>query len=168
MADAPTRRPLVSAGLLLGAGMGGFVDGIVLHQILQVHGMLTARYPRTGVDPQTALVNAEINMFWDGLFHAFTWAVTALGLALLWRAAKRGDVPLSTRTLVGALALGWGLFNLIEGVINHHVLHLHHVTEADGHLTWDLLFLASGVGLVLFGLVFIRAGRDAVPRRDVG
>jgi len=30
-----------SAGILLGIGLGGFVDGIVLHQILQWHHMLT-------------------------------------------------------------------------------------------------------------------------------
>jgi len=36
--------------------------------------------------------------------------MAALGLALLWRAVGRRDVPLSTRTFVGSLALGWGLF----------------------------------------------------------
>src|SRR5687767_5072398 len=112
MATAPDRRPLISAGTLLGIGMGGFVDGILFHQLLQVHNMLTAKYPKTGVDPQTAVVNIEINMFWDGLFHTFTWIMTALGLALLWRAVKRADVPLSNRTLLGSLAFGWGLFNL--------------------------------------------------------
>ncbi len=36
-------------GLLLGIGLGGFVDGIVLHQILQWHHMLTdeGSFPRT-------------------------------------------------------------------------------------------------------------------------
>jgi uncharacterized membrane protein len=29
-------------GILLGIGLGGFVDGIVLHQILQWHHMLTS------------------------------------------------------------------------------------------------------------------------------
>lgn len=159
MASGSDRRPLISAGTLLGIGMGGFVDGIVFHQILQVHNMLTARYPKTGVDAQTALVNTQINMFWDGLFHAFTWGMTAAGLALLWRAVRRGDVPLSTRTFVGSMALGWGLFNLVEGVIDHHLLHLHHVTETEGHLLWDLLFLASGVVLTLGGWALIRAGR---------
>lgn len=165
MPGEPDRRPLISAGTLLGVGMGGFADGIVFHQMLQVHNMLTARYPKTGVDAQTALVNTQINMFWDGVFHAFTWAITALGLALLWRAVRRGDVPLSTRTLVGSMALGWGLFNLVEGVIDHHLLHLHHVTETDNHLLWDLLFLASGVALVLAGWGLIRAGRGDADRR---
>lgn len=161
MSNGPHRRPLISAGMLLGIGMGGFADGIVFHQILQVHHMLTARYPKTGVDAQTALVNLQINMFWDGLFHAFTWLMTAVGLALLWRAVQRGDVALSTRTLVGSMALGWGLFNLVEGIIDHHVLHLHHVTETDDHLLWDLLFLASGVLLMAIGATVIRAGKRA-------
>lgn len=168
----PDRRPLVTAGALLGVGLGGFLDGIVFHQLLQVHNMLSARYPRTGVDAETALVNAEINMFWDGLFHALTWATTAAGLALLWRAVRRPEVPLCTRTLCGALALGWGLFNLVEGVIDHHILHLHHVTETENHLVWDLLFLASGVVLVVLGGALIRAGcgdpaiGNELPRRS--
>jgi uncharacterized membrane protein len=159
MANRPNRQPLITAGTLLGIGLGGFVDGIVLHQLLQVHNMLTAKYPKVGVDAQTALVNPQINMFWDGLFHAFTWVMTAIGVALLWRAVGRRDVPRSTRTLVGSMAFGWGLFNLVEGVINHHLLHIHHVTETAGHLLWDLLFLASGVVLILSGWALIRAGR---------
>src|SRR5215204_3867153 len=54
----------VSAGILFGLGLGGFFDGIVLHQILQWHHMLTsAGYPADSVE------NLKINTFWDGLFH---------------------------------------------------------------------------------------------------
>jgi uncharacterized membrane protein len=70
MNDGLDRRPLIAAGTLLGVGMGGFVDGILFHQILQLHNMLSAKYPRAGVAVATALVNVEVNMFWDGLFHA--------------------------------------------------------------------------------------------------
>lgn len=154
-----TRRPLIAAGTLLGIGMGGFVDGILFHQLLQVHSMLSARVPRNTV------AGLEINMFWDGLFHAFTWVMTALGLALLWKAVQRRDVPLSTKTLVGSLALGWGLFNLVEGGIDHHLLHVHHVTETDSHLMWDLAFLTSGLVLIGAGLSTISAGRkDSAAR----
>ncbi|WP_165249338.1 DUF2243 domain-containing protein [Paludisphaera soli] len=153
------RRPILSAGLLLGVGMGGFLDGIVFHQILQLHNMLSA------VRPPTSVVNIEINMFWDGLFHAFTWATTALGLAVLWRAGGRADVAWSGRTFVGALAMGWGLFNLVEGVVDHHLLGVHHVVEGPGHLPWDLAFLGSGVVLLILGFVLARSGRrDATPR----
>lgn len=165
MNDRITRRPLIAAGTLLGIGMGGFVDGIVFHQLLQVHNMLLAQYPTTGVEAERLVVNLEINMFWDGLFHAFTWTMTAVGLALLWKAVQRRDVPLSTRTFVGSLALGWGLFNLVEGIIDHHLLHVHHVTETHNHLIWDLAFLASGLLLIGIGWMMIHAGRrDSVPR----
>ena len=160
MADSLNRRPLIAAGTLLGIGMGGFFDGIVFHQILQIHNMLTAKYPKVGVDPQTALVHIQINMFWDGMFHAFTWIMTGIGLALLWRAVQRADVPLSTKTLAGSFTLGWGIFNLVEGIIDHHILHIHHVTETANHLIFDLAFLASGVVLSGIGWMLIRAARS--------
>jgi uncharacterized membrane protein len=148
------RTPLVAAGILLGAGLGGFVDGIVLHQILQWHNMLSGQLP-----PDT-LVRAKVNMYWDGLFHAAVWVLTAVGLGMLWSAAGRADVPHSGRTLVGGLLLGWGLFNVVEGIIDHEVLGLHHVYEyTPNHLPADLGFLAFGLGLLLSGWALVRAGR---------
>lgn len=153
--NLPLRRtPLVAAGILLGAGLGGFVDGIVLHQILQWHNMLSGQIP-----PDT-LVRAKVNMYWDGLFHAAVWVLTAVGLAMLWAASGRPDVPHSGRTLVGGLLLGWGLFNVVEGIIDHELLGLHHVYEyTPNHLPADLGFLALGLGLLLAGAGLVRAGR---------
>jgi uncharacterized membrane protein len=167
-ASRTNRRPLLAAGLLLGAGMGGFVDGILFHQVLQWHSMLSGRYPTTGVAPETALVHFEVNMFWDGLFHASTWLMTAVGLVLLWRAGGRRDVPWSSWTLAGALVLGWGLFNLVEGVLDHHLLHIHHLCEDLGLSPWDAGFLAFGAALTLAGLALIRAGAsDAIARGEL-
>jgi uncharacterized membrane protein len=151
---------LISAGTLLGVGMGGFVDGILFHQLLQLHNMLSARRP------PTSIVDIQVNMVWDGLFHAFTWLVTALGLFLLFRAARRQDVPWSGRTLLGAMIFGWGLFNLVEGVIDHHILHVHHVYERAGGVSmWDWLFLASGALFITIGWVMIQsAGGTQVTR----
>jgi uncharacterized membrane protein len=74
----------VSAGILLGLGLGGFFDGIVLHQLLQWHHMLTsAGFPADTVE------NLRINTFWDGLFHASTYIFVVLGLAILWRHSRR-------------------------------------------------------------------------------
>jgi uncharacterized membrane protein len=128
------------------------MDRILFHQILQIHNMLT------GILPRVTLLNAEINMFWDGLFHAFTWITTVLGLALLWRAFGRSDVPHSSKTFVGSLILGWGLFNFVEGIIDHRVLDIHHVYEYGDHLLWDMVFLASGVVFILIGWMLIRGG----------
>ncbi len=150
---------ILSAGVLLGTGMGGFFDGILLHQLLQWHNMLSSKLPPTD------LVSMKVNMLWDGLFHAFTWLVTAIGLALLWRAGGRPEVPWSTRTFVGSLSLGWGLFNVVEGIIDHQILGLHHVHPGANQLAWDLGFLLFGALLIVVGLTLVRAGRrDTRPR----
>jgi uncharacterized membrane protein len=153
------RRPLVAAGLLLGVGMGGFVDGILLHQLLQWHNMLAS------VLPVTDLVSSKVNMFWDGMFHAFTWLTTFAGLLLLFRAGARPDVPWSGRILAGTLIGGWGLFNLVEGVINHQLLGLHHVKPGPNQLAWDLGFLALGVLQLLVGWLLARTTRTATRAR---
>ena len=107
----------------------------------------------------------KINMFWDGLFHAFTWVMTALGVGLLWRAGQRPEVPWSTRTFVGALAIGWGAFNVVEGLIDHQLLGVHHVRPGDSQLAWDVGFLVFGAFLVGAGRALVRAGREDVPPR---
>lgn len=155
--------PLVSSGVLMGAGLGGFVDGIVLHQMLQWHNMLSGR-----LKPDTP-VNIKVNMFWDGVFHAGVWAMTVIGLAMLWRAGARGDVAWSGRAFGGALLAGWGLFNLVEGIINHHLLGLHHVHEYSGDvLAWDLGFLALGALLIAVGAALIRSGSGDSRSGDSG
>ena len=158
-----TRSPLVAAGVLMGAGLGGFVDGIVLHQILQWHNMLSAQMPPND------LVAAKVNMFWDGLFHAAVWVMTVIGLTVLWKAGARRDVPWSGRTFTGALIFGWGLFNFFEGVIDHQLLGIHHVNEyAENKLPWDLAFLASGIVFLVVGWMLIGSGRnDTIPRGGV-
>jgi uncharacterized membrane protein len=112
------------------------------------------------------LVSMKYNMLYDGLFHALTWIVTVAGLSLLWRAGSKPDVPWSQRTFVGALAVGWGLFNLVEGVINHHILEIHHVHPGADQRAWDLGFLAFGAVVAGAGLTLIRHGReDGSPHR---
>jgi len=159
MEKATHRGAIISAGILLGTGLGGFVDGIVLHQILQWHNMLSS------VRPPTTLVEMKYNMVWDGLFHAFTWIMTALGVARLWSAGKRADVPWSTRTFVGSLLIGWGLFNFIEGVIDHQLMGIHHVHPGEGQLAWDLGFLALGLLMLAGGYALTHAGRNDTTAR---
>lgn len=145
---------LVGAGLMLGIGLGGFADGIALHQILQWHNMLSSRVP-----PAT-LVTMKYNMIWDGLFHAATWAMTVAGVALLFRAGRRA-AAWSGRVLLGAMLGGWGLFNLVEGLIDHELLGIHHVHPGANQLAWDLGFLASGLALMAIGAALARGTRLA-------
>jgi uncharacterized membrane protein len=151
----PVGRPIARrAGVTLGIGLGGFLDGILLHQISHWHNMGSA------VVPPTTLENLQRNMRWDGLFHAAVWGFTLLGVYWLLTDARRG-APLPTRkTFTGQLILGWGLFNLVEGIVDHQLLGLHHVRDLPLHVPlYDWLFLGiGGVGLILLGLAVAREG----------
>ena len=154
------RATLKAPGLLLGVGLGGFVDGIVLHQVLQWHHMLTSE----GSYPATTVGGLEVNTLWDGLFHGSTWFSTVLGLLLLARAVAHG-VAWSKRMLLGLILAGWGTFNLVEGVVDHHILGIHHV-KADVPIL-DLAFLALGALLLVGGLALARKGeRDSDARLE--
>lgn len=144
-AAPPVVRFPTGATLLLGAGLGGFVDGIVLHQLLQWHHIASS----AGV-PVDTVEGLQMNTRLDGLFHAATWILTVLGVALLWHGARNG-ARLSWARLIGGVLMGFGLFNLIEGLLNHQLLGLHHVNETappEQWLAWDLGFLASGAVLL--------------------
>jgi uncharacterized membrane protein len=139
--------PLITAATVLGIGLGGFVDGIVLHQVLQWHEMLSSKIPATDY------VGKSINMFWDGIFHLFCLFVTFSGCVLLWRLAKRNDVDTSGRLLTGGLLIGWAIFNFVEGIIDHHLLKLHNVLESskDPDVA-NFTFLGLSALLLLAGL----------------
>jgi uncharacterized membrane protein len=146
-------RPLITAGTFLGIGLGGFFDGILFHQLLQIHSMLSAKFPTTNI------ANMEINMFWDGLFHLLTYTMTLVGLSLLWKAGARRDVPWSGQTFLGSIFLGWGLFNFVEGIMDHHILNIHHVMERYGRSIYDYAFLAWGLIFIIGGWMAIRSAR---------
>jgi uncharacterized membrane protein len=55
---------------------------------------------------------------------------------------------------------GWGLFNLVEGLIDHQLLTIHHV-NSDNVVLWDTLFLVLGAALLVGGLALARGGRSA-------
>jgi uncharacterized membrane protein len=59
---------------------------------------------------------------------------------------------------------------VVEGIIDHQLLGLHHVSEYSGNkLPWDLAFLAFGVVLLVSGWGLINAGRsDTLPRGGSG
>ena len=62
---------------------------------------------------------------------------------------------------------GWGIFNLVEGVIDHQLLGLHNVHEGSNELAWDLAFLVSGVTLIFGGWLLARRER-ATELEDCG
>jgi uncharacterized membrane protein len=100
-AGGVSRRRALVPGLLLGIGLGGFVDGIAMHQILQWHHMVSDE-----VTFET-LAGLEDNTLADGLFHAATWAVTLAGTLVSVRAWRAGELAPPWRAHLGALLAGW-------------------------------------------------------------
>lgn len=144
------RRPLITAGIVLGIGQAGFFDGIIFHQLLQWHHMFS------NVTSDTTVAGLELNTLGDGLFHLFDWIMTLLGIFLLWRAAKQTQV-LSTPTLIGSLMIGFGLFNCLEGLIDHQILGIHHVRSGTYTLIYDLAYLGISGLIALIGWVILQS-----------
>lgn len=137
-------------GVLLGLGLGGFFDGIVIHQLLQWHHMVSEVYP-----PDT-LENLRLNTVGDGLFHAATWVFTALGAFLLWSGLRGSHPAWRTSAFIGTLLFGFGLFNVVEGLIDHQLLGIHHVRPGPYQLAYDIGFLIWGAVMLLGGWVLMR------------
>jgi len=140
----------------MGMGFAGLADGIVFHQILGWHHLLCStvdcQVPSVG---QLRLQNTQ-----DGYFHLALWLVLVAGTALLFRSARHADQQGGGRVFLGSVLAGGGLFNFIEGIVNHQVLAIHHVYP--GHpqqLGIDLLYLANGVAFAAIGWWLVRSGR---------
>jgi uncharacterized membrane protein len=154
-ASGSSRAP----GFVMGIGLGGFADGIVLHQILQWHHMLTGQH---GGRPMDTVAGLEANTLVDGFFHLATWLFVVAATVMTVRAWQRGELAPPWRAHLGMVLAGWGAFNLVEGVVDHQILGIHHVRDDLGApLGWDLGFLGLGVALVAVGLALARSGERA-------
>jgi uncharacterized membrane protein len=144
--------PLTKASTVLGIGLGGFIDGIVLHQILQVHEMLSNKIPSTDY------IGKSVNMFWDGIFHFFCLVVVAIGAILIWKLLFRKDINRSGKLFGGGFLIGWGLFNMVEGVIDHHMLKLHNVVElSHNHDIANFSFLGASFVMLIAGYAMVNS-----------
>lgn len=145
-----------AAGIFLGLGLGGFFDGIVLHQLLQWHHMLSSWHPVNSIE------NLQLNTLWDGIFHSGTYVFVLIGLFLMWRSAHRQQFYWSPKLLIGTILLGFGIFNSVEGVVNHQLLGIHHVNEtvpASERLAWDIGFIIWGLAMIGAGWLLVREGK---------
>ena len=145
--------PLITAGLCLGIGLGGFITAILFHQLLQWHHMLS------GVVRPVTLAAEKFHIAWDGIANVMNLALTVTGVALLFRAGRHREAW-SGHRLLGSMLGGWGLFNLIEGLLDHQLFGLHHVHPGAHQLAWDIGFLVSGAALIAAGLALEQPGRN--------
>ncbi|WP_031082368.1 DUF2243 domain-containing protein [Streptomyces sp. NRRL WC-3549] len=160
-------RSIRLPGIVLGVGLGGFVDGILLHQLLQWHHMLSSTNDdRIGVKyyPPNTVSGLEMNTVWDGVFHTVCWVAVLLGLGILYaRVTHDRRRVWTSRVLWGWILAGWGLFNLVEGLLDHQILGIHHVYAGDQQIWWDMGFLLLGLLFLIGGHLLQRGGRPLDP-----
>lgn len=145
--------PLTLPGVILGIGLGGFFDGIFLHQVLQWHHMFSNIY---SVDTVPGL---QMNTLGDGFFHTVTWLSVLLGLGILYsRVTHARSEVWRSGVLWSWILCGWGWFNLVEGLVDHQILGIHHVHYGPHQLAYDISFLASGVLFIVGGWAMARRG----------
>ncbi len=140
----PELRALGRAGYLLGFALGGFFDGILLHQILQWHHLLSLV-----TRPPFQDIRAQILA--DGLFHLLMYVLALAGLWTLWRG--RHYAGGAGRLLLANAAIGFGAWHVVDAVLSHWVLGIHRIRlDTEYLLFWDLLWFAA------FGLAFLALG----------
>jgi uncharacterized membrane protein len=135
---------------VLGFAVGGFFDGILLHQILQWHHLLSA---------VAAVDDMRLQVLWDGLFHSLMYVIAAAGLVGLWRVHRRGSA-VGGAAFAGALLVGFGTWHIVDAVLSHWLLGIHRIRQgSENVLLWDLVWFALfGVLPVLIGLRLGRGG----------
>jgi uncharacterized membrane protein len=126
----------VLTGVLIGVGVAGFLDETVFHQLLHWH-----HFYDKG--------SATAGLVSDGFFHAGSWFAIVAGL-FLFADLQRRRATVRRRLWAGGL-LGWGGFQVYDGLIQHKVLGLHQVRYVADVLPYDVVWNAAGAGSVLVG-----------------
>jgi uncharacterized membrane protein len=141
------------ASLVLGVALSAFFDGILLHQVLQWHHLLSLAQGATWRDLHNQVVA-------DGLFHVGVYLVLAGGLWTLWGARAELDRPGAGRMLGACVLIGFGLWNVVDVVGFHWLAGIHRVrVDVADPLPWDLGWLAVlGAAPLLVGLVVVVRG----------
>lgn len=138
-----TTRPLAWAGFLLGISLGGFFDGILLHQILQWHHLLSN---------VQAVQDMRMQVLADGLFHGLMYAIAAVALFKLWRSRAVYATPGADTLLWATALIGFGVWHILDAVLSHWITGIHRIkVDSPNPLAWDLFWFAA-FGLLPLGL----------------
>ena len=155
------RRPVLQlGGLLLGVAASGFFDGIVLHQLLQWHHLLSGLEAPVWAD-------IERQILADGAFHALMYLLAAVGLGLLWRGRLGLGDALRSRSLPVDVLIGFGAWNVLDALLFHWLLGLHRVRmDSAQPLAWDIGWLLLTGVLPLVLAWWLSHGAGGMPRSD--
>lgn len=151
MSEAGVRPSgFLPGALIIGVAFSGFFDGVLLHQVLQWHHLLS-------LAPGEAFRDPRIQIAGDGLFHVLMYGLALLGLA---RLVKEMRLRPSRGAFWRGFAIGFGAWNVLDAVVFHWILRWHRIRlDAEAPLAWDLGWL------VAFGLVPLVLGLLVGPPR---
>lgn len=140
-------REVVGWGATTGFGLGGMIDVVLFHLVLQHHHLLSGY-----IDPRSD-GGLRANILYDGLFVLLMLGIMFVGLGMLWRRVNGGNARVSNKILGGAILVGAGVFNVFDGIITHYVFGFHDVVHDTS--VWNphwvvvsLLLLGSGLGIL--------------------
>ncbi|MDB5591216.1 DUF2243 domain-containing protein [Enterovirga sp.] len=146
-------NPNLAAGIL-GFALGGFIDGILLHQVLQWHHLLS-------LVEGDALRDIRVQILADGLFHVLMYGIAILGLWLLWRARGRITGQAADLRLVASALLGFGIWQVVDVAGFHWLAGIHRIrVDVPNPLVWDIGWL------VVFAVPSLAAGWWLMRRAD--
>jgi len=134
----------LTSGVLIGIGVAAFLDETVFHQLLHWHHF----YDRS---------TSAAGLVSDGFFHAGGWLCVVVGLFLFADLQRRGDT-LVRRVWAGGF-LGWGSFQVYDGLIQHKIFGLHQIRYHVNLLPYDLVWNLSGAAGILVGVLLLLRGR---------
>ncbi len=159
MATTPASlKPLAAAAFWLGFALSGFFDGILLHQILQWHHLLSA----------IRASDIRFQVLADGYFHLLMYAIAGWGLWLLWRARERFGLEGASHRFLAWLLIGFGGWHVLDAVVSHWVLGIHRIrVDSVTPLAWDLGWLVAFGVLPLAAGLFLRRGGRGPQLRSV-
>jgi uncharacterized membrane protein len=141
-------KRLTWGGFWLGFALGGFFDGIILHQVLQWHHLLS------GVAGSETVSDLRFQILADGLFHILHYLVAVIGLWLIWSARAALDIGNADRRLLAWALIGFAIWHIVDAVLAHWTLQLHRIRmDVENPLLWDLLWLIPfGIGVLAIGV----------------
>jgi uncharacterized membrane protein len=149
--ELPTAAGATRAAFVVGVALSGFFDGILLHQVLQWHHLLS-------LGPGETFRDLRMQVYADGLFHVAVYAVAVVGLFLLWLARRDLIRPGATQRLIGGALLGFGAWNIVDVGFFHWILGIHRIrVNVPNPMAYDLAWiLVLGVAVSWIGLRSIR------------
>ncbi len=164
MQSVPNGPGLILPTMIIGIGLSGFFDGILLHQVLQWHHLLS-------LVPGEAFRDIATQILADGIFHVLMYLVTAFGLWLLWRRRAALALPAGGwRAVAGGGLLGFGLWNVIDVGFFHWILGIHRIrVNVSDPLLYDLGWIgAFGLVPLALGWAMLRGDNPSAGGRGAG